>query len=132
MSESSKITAVTKDVEELLLDTSVIAVPECMRRPILVRPKVLMGTGPTNLSQRVIEALGKPLMGLYHDETVQVGSSIGHNTARGLQMKTHCFSPPRSWTKFQKDFGICFKPRIQSHSALVDQVMLALRVHWSI
>lgn len=43
-----------------------------LRRPILVKPQVLMGAGPTNLSQRVTEALSKPVMGLYTKELHQV------------------------------------------------------------
>lgn len=63
-------------VEELVKDVVVpsprVQVPDCLRRPILVRPKMLMGSGPTNFSQRVIEALSKPLMGIYSDEMYQV------------------------------------------------------------
>lgn len=49
-----------------------VAPPKALRRPILVRSKILMGSGPTNLSQRVIEAMNKPIMGMYHSETYQV------------------------------------------------------------
>lgn len=46
--------------------------PNTLRRPIAVRPMVLMGTGPTNPSKRVTEALSKPVMGLYTEEFTQV------------------------------------------------------------
>lgn len=46
--------------------------PNSLRRPIAVRPMVLMGTGPTNPSKRVTEALSKPVMGLYTEEFTQV------------------------------------------------------------
>lgn len=49
-----------------------VSPPDSMRRQILVRPKILMGSGPTNLSQRVTEAMSKPIMGIYHKETFQV------------------------------------------------------------
>lgn len=47
-------------------------VPKTLRRSILVKPQVLMGSGPTNPSQRVIEALSKPVMGTHTDELHQV------------------------------------------------------------
>lgn len=46
--------------------------PNSLRRRIAVKPMVLMGTGPTNPSKRVSEALIKPVMGLYTDEYTQV------------------------------------------------------------
>lgn len=53
-------------------DDGVIQKPSCLQRGINVKPKVLMGSGPTNPSQRVIEALSKPIMGLYDDDYLQV------------------------------------------------------------
>lgn len=49
-----------------------IPIPQTLRRPIAVKPMVLMGSGPTNPSQRVTEALCKPIMGLYTQELEQV------------------------------------------------------------
>lgn len=49
-----------------------IPIPNTLRRPIAVRHMVLMGTGPTNPTQRVTEALCKPTMGLYTQEFAQV------------------------------------------------------------
>lgn len=49
-----------------------IPIPLSLRRPIAVRPMVLMGSGPTNPSKRVTEALCKPIMGLFTPEFHQV------------------------------------------------------------
>lgn len=49
-----------------------IPIPQTLRRPIAVRPMVLMGSGPTNPTQRVTEALCKPIMGLFSHEFEQV------------------------------------------------------------
>lgn len=46
--------------------------PESLRRPIFIRPKILMGPGPTNPVPRVTEVLSKPMMGIYSAETYQV------------------------------------------------------------
>lgn len=46
--------------------------PAELRRSILVKPQVLMGSGPTNPTKRVTEALSKPVMGLYSPELHQV------------------------------------------------------------
>lgn len=53
-----------------------VSVPYCLRRPIQTRARVLMGSGPTNYSQRVIDALAKPIMGLYTAETYQIMDEI--------------------------------------------------------
>lgn len=53
-----------------------VPVPESLRRPIHTRSKVLMGSGPTNYTQRVIEALSKPIMGIYSDEFYQIMDEI--------------------------------------------------------
>lgn len=53
-------------------------VPKTLRHRILVKPQVLMGSGPTNLSQRVIEALSKPVMGMHTEELHQVRSPFFH------------------------------------------------------
>lgn len=57
-------------------DKSNLSFPNGLRRPMLTRPKVLMGTGPTNFAQRVSEALRKPLMGLYAEEIFQIMDDI--------------------------------------------------------
>lgn len=55
-----------------------IPVPACLLKPLATNPTILMGTGPTNFSQRVSESLCKPLMGLYSNETDRVRHSLGH------------------------------------------------------
>lgn len=63
----------TKDPDNTIVQqTANVPVPSCLLRPISTKPAILLGTGPTNFSQRVSEALCKPLMGLYMDETHQV------------------------------------------------------------
>lgn len=47
-------------------------VPESLRRPILIRPRVLMCSGPATPAPRATEVLSKPIMGLYNAETYQV------------------------------------------------------------
>lgn len=59
-------------LEDFEYEDSIIPVPSALRRPIAVRPMVLMGSGPTNPSQRVTEALSRPIMGLYTPELEQV------------------------------------------------------------
>lgn len=71
-----------------------IPIPNTLRRPIAVRPMVLMGSGPTNPSQRVTEALCKPVMGLYTQEFEQVCFIIPpfHSRIFILQIHTIIFT----------------------------------------
>ncbi len=64
--------SIEKSDENIVQPSTDVPVPNCLLRPIATNPKILMGTGPTNFSQRVSEALCKPLMGLYMDETHKV------------------------------------------------------------
>lgn len=48
--------------------------PNTLRRSIATRPRVLMGAGPTNPSQRVTEAMSKPQMGIYSADVHKVNS----------------------------------------------------------
>lgn len=70
--EEPTVDIVEPSVQPSVEPSTEVPVPNCLLRPIATRPKFLMGTGPTNLSQRVSEAICKPLMGLYMDETYQV------------------------------------------------------------
>lgn len=70
------VKAIVEPVNDIVAPPTCVPVPNCLLRPIATRPKFLMGTGPTNFSQRVSEALCKPLMGLYMDETHQVEITI--------------------------------------------------------
>lgn len=67
----SELKANLVTLEELEFEDP-IPVPNSLRRPLAVRPMVLMGTGPTNSTQRVTEALCKPVMGLYQPDFAKV------------------------------------------------------------
>lgn len=67
---------VSVEKPEKVVQKTGVAVPSSLRRPILTRPKVLMGSGPTNYTQRVIESLSKPIMGLYCQESYQIMNEI--------------------------------------------------------
>lgn len=93
--------SVTKKVDDITIEepsvdietnNNNIPVPTSLLRPIATRPKFLMGTGPTNLSQRVSEAICKPLMGLYMDETHQV---LAENLP--ITEQNYCFEILRSF-----------------------------------
>lgn len=68
--------SIEETTADIVAPSKNVPVPSRLLRPIATRPKILMGTGPTNFSQRVSEAMCKPLMGLYMDETHQVYFSI--------------------------------------------------------
>lgn len=51
-----------------------VSPPNILRRPIVTRPRVLMGSGPTNPTQRVTEAMSKPQMGIYSADVHKVNS----------------------------------------------------------
>lgn len=53
-----------------------IPVPDSLRHPIHTKSTVLMGAGPTNYTQRVIEAMTKPITGLYSAEFYRVMDEI--------------------------------------------------------
>lgn len=57
-------------------NTTQVLPPNCLRRPILIRPRVMMGSGPTNPTQRVTEALSKPQMGIFSDDVHQVNDDF--------------------------------------------------------
>lgn len=71
MADATLIKAPLVSLEEMEFEDP-IQPPTSLRRPIAIRHLVLMGTGPTNPSTRVTEALSKPVMGLYTDEFAQV------------------------------------------------------------
>lgn len=86
-------TTTTPAANSFAIGKTGVPVPESLRRPILTRPKVLMGTGPTNFTQRVSEALSKPLMGLYAKETFQIMEEIKDGLQYLFQTKnalTYC------------------------------------------
>lgn len=58
--------------------------PSSLLRPINTKHMVLMGSGPTNPTQRVLEALAKPTVGLYSEELYQVCINYFYNTVRDV------------------------------------------------
>lgn len=46
--------------------------PACLKRPLFVPNKLLMGPGPSNCPPRVLYALSQPILGHLHTETAQV------------------------------------------------------------
>lgn len=46
--------------------------PEILKRPLNIPKKLLMGPGPSNCSPRVLEAMGKDVVGHMHQEVFEV------------------------------------------------------------
>lgn len=46
--------------------------PLVLKRALFVPSKTLMGPGPSNCSQRVLEAMSNPVLGHMHPECLQV------------------------------------------------------------
>lgn len=46
--------------------------PESLKKALNIPNKILMGPGPSNFSQRVLNVLSKPVIGHMHTETIQV------------------------------------------------------------
>lgn len=47
--------------------------PEVLKKTLEVPDKLMMGAGPSNYSQRVRDAMSKPVLGHLHPETLKVG-----------------------------------------------------------
>ncbi|KAH8270656.1 hypothetical protein KR044_000096 [Drosophila immigrans] len=50
--------------------------PLVLKRPLFVPSKTLMGPGPSNCSQRVLEAMSNPVLGHMHPECLQIMDEI--------------------------------------------------------
>ncbi|XP_030380957.1 serine--pyruvate aminotransferase, mitochondrial [Scaptodrosophila lebanonensis] len=50
--------------------------PLVLKRPLYVPSKTLMGPGPSNCSQRVLEAMSNPILGQLHPECLQIMDEI--------------------------------------------------------
>lgn len=48
--------------------------PKCFNEALYVKEKRLLGAGPSNLSDEVLEAVGRPMMGHLHPETLKVSN----------------------------------------------------------
>lgn len=70
----SSVTIGSPTVAPVAVTNTRVAPPNSLRRPICVKPRVLMGAGPTNPTQRVTEAMSKPQMGIHSDDVHQVNS----------------------------------------------------------
>lgn len=49
-----------------------ISPPVSLKKPLVVPEKLMMGPGPSNYSQRVRDAMSKPILGHLHPETLKV------------------------------------------------------------
>lgn len=45
--------------------------PEVLKKPLDVPQKLMMGAGPSNYSQRVMNAMARPVLGHLHPETLK-------------------------------------------------------------
>lgn len=76
MTETTDLTEAVPANNIVVSKPSGVPVPDSLRRPIYTKPKILMGSGPTNYTQRVIESMAKPLTGLYSKEYYQVMDEV--------------------------------------------------------
>ncbi|XP_053682007.1 alanine--glyoxylate aminotransferase [Sabethes cyaneus] len=53
-----------------------VAAPAALRQPLAVPEKLLMGPGPSNAPQRVLDALSRPILGHLHPETLKIMDDI--------------------------------------------------------
>ena len=53
-----------------------VTVPDSLRTPLVVPNKLMMGPGPSNLSERVRAALGQPILGHLHPECLKIMDEI--------------------------------------------------------
>lgn len=69
--------------------------PISLKRQLLVPNKTLMGPGPSNCSQRVLDAMSNPVLGHMHPECFQIMDEIKEGIKYALQTKneaTMCMS----------------------------------------
>ncbi|XP_055587586.1 alanine--glyoxylate aminotransferase [Uranotaenia lowii] len=53
-----------------------VSAPTVLREPLVVPDKLLMGPGPSNAPQRVLDAMSKPILGHLHPETLKIMDDI--------------------------------------------------------
>ncbi|XP_055618738.1 alanine--glyoxylate aminotransferase [Toxorhynchites rutilus septentrionalis] len=53
-----------------------VASPAVLREPLVVPEKLLMGPGPSNAPQRVLDAMSRPILGHLHPETLKIMDDI--------------------------------------------------------
>lgn len=69
--------------------------PACLLKPLVTVDKVLLGPGPSNSPQRVLEAMSRQLMGHLHPETCRIMDEIKEGCQYILQTRnkvTLCLS----------------------------------------
>lgn len=49
-----------------------VEAPKSLSKPLVVPNKLMMGPGPSNCSPRVLHAMGYPVIGHLHSETLKV------------------------------------------------------------
>ncbi|XP_055839481.1 alanine--glyoxylate aminotransferase [Episyrphus balteatus] len=72
-----------------------IPAPIILKRQLLVPNKTLMGPGPSNCSQRVLDAMSNPVLGHLHPECLQIMDEIKEGIKYAFQTKneaTMCVS----------------------------------------
>lgn len=50
--------------------------PESLTKPLVVPKKIMMGPGPSNASERVLQAMSQPILGHLHAESLQLMNEI--------------------------------------------------------
>lgn len=53
-----------------------VTAPAVLREPLVVPNKLLMGPGPSNAPQRVLDAMARPILGHLHPETLKIMDDI--------------------------------------------------------
>lgn len=81
-----------------------VEVPKSLSKPLVVPNKLMMGPGPSNCSPRVLHAMGYPVIGHLHAETLKV---ILYNQKKLLFILIIY----RSWMKLKKEFNIFSKQK---------------------
>ena len=70
-----------------------VSPPETLKNPIHVPEKLLMGPGPSNVSQRVLNAQALPTLGHLHAEFCKASSFLGTSSHLFFFLKLTQFHP---------------------------------------
>ncbi|XP_058057202.1 alanine--glyoxylate aminotransferase [Anopheles bellator] len=72
-----------------------VSAPAVLREPLVVPDKLLMGPGPSNAPQRVLDAMSRPILGHLHPETLKIMDDIKEGVRYLFQTRnaaTFCLS----------------------------------------
>ena len=69
------------------LKMSLIAPPSVLKEPIVVPDKQLMGPGPSNVNQRVLQAMALPTLGHLHPEYCKIMDDVKEGIRYAFQTK---------------------------------------------